>query len=135
MALLRVCRQIYSEAASLPMKLNTFSLDADGHYSTRSALAQLKPYQRRQIKNIQIEKLELDDISQINAQSVGGMIWPGISTLPHIEEVHILVFSKKSGNPLPNKTITIGKPSIPSNREIQVTVESLDKSFEEYYGW
>lgn len=53
MALLRTCRQIYSETALYPMKSATFTY---GHivYLKRS-IKSLKPYQRRQITHLQME--------------------------------------------------------------------------------
>ncbi|KAH9879023.1 hypothetical protein J1614_002458 [Plenodomus biglobosus] len=52
-ALLRVCRQVYAEAAVMPLSLNLFSC----HYSDnlRQVLKTFKPYQRKLIASAQLE--------------------------------------------------------------------------------
>lgn len=54
--LLRVCRQIYAEAAYIPLSLNTFSF-YDCFLATK-ALRKLKPHQRKQIVSFRLEAFE-----------------------------------------------------------------------------
>jgi len=50
-ALLRTCRQIYSETATMPLALTIFSLDYVRE--TKKSLAKFKPNQRKQITTLQ----------------------------------------------------------------------------------
>jgi hypothetical protein len=128
-ALLRVCRQIYSEAAFLPSKLSILLIDniRQGWFSqARSAVSQLKLYQRRQIKNVQFGALGIEHASLIDMQYVNNTIWPMIKKLPQVEEIRVLVYSLCFEKPFPNETITIDKALTLVDREIRVTVQTLD---------
>jgi hypothetical protein len=129
MALLRVCRQIYSEAAFLPSKLGIFLIDnTQRNWSAhaKSAVSQLKLHQRRQVKNVQFGMLGIAHVSLIDTQYVSRIIWPVIKKLPHLEEIRVLLYSLRDEKPFPNETITIDKPLMLGGREIRVTVQTLD---------
>jgi hypothetical protein len=51
MALLRACRQVYWETASLPYKLNTFVAEAASELT--ALVTQLRPYQHTQITSLE----------------------------------------------------------------------------------
>jgi hypothetical protein len=53
MALLRTCRQIYAEAALMPLTLNTFSFKT--MYEIRRAFQNLKAHQRKQVTAVDFE--------------------------------------------------------------------------------
>jgi hypothetical protein len=131
MGLLRVCRQIYSEAAFLPLKLSSLYIDNiefSWKIHAASAISQLKPYQRKQITKLQFGLLGFTDISQeVQAQNaIREIIWPMIVKLPRVEEILVLFYSLCDMEPYPNATIPVDNPSIFNGREIRVTVQTLD---------
>jgi hypothetical protein len=135
-ALLSVCRQIYSEAAFLPSKLSILLIDnieISWLAHARSAISQLKPYQRRQIKNVQFGLLGITDVSQVYTQQlIIGTIWPRIKKLTSIEEIRVIIYSLYDEEPFPNGTITLDNPLTLGGREIRVTVQTLDTVWMEY---
>jgi hypothetical protein len=131
MGLLRVCRQIYSEAAFLPLKLSYLyfdNIEFSWKIHAKSAISQLKPYQRMQITKLQFGLLGFTDISQeVHAQKViREIIWPMIVKLPRVEEILVLFYSICDKEPYPNVTIPIDNHSIFGGREIRVTAQTLD---------
>lgn len=53
MALLRSCRQVYSEAALMPVRVNTFAFE--GVYDIKRAIKLLKTHQCKQIIHLQFD--------------------------------------------------------------------------------
>jgi hypothetical protein len=138
LALLSVCRQIYSEAAFLPSKLGILLLDnieISWLTHARSAISQLKPYQRRQIKNVQFALLGITDVSPFRVQQmITETIWPGTRKLPSVEEIRVVIYSLCDEKPLPNETIHVDKPLILGGREIRVVIQTLDTPWMESDG-
>jgi hypothetical protein len=135
MALLRVCRQIYSEAAFLPLKLSSLLFDNISHSwitHAKSAISQLKPHQRRQIKKIRFQMLGIIDANQVDKQEVSDMISPMTKKLPHVEEVRVLYYSLTDGTPYTNETFTFDQRPIFGSRKIRVTVQMLDTPWVEF---
>jgi hypothetical protein len=131
MALLRVCRQIYSEAAFLPLKLSTFYFDnADFNWmlGAASAISQLRPFQQRQVRKVQFGLLGITDVSQVDdtRQVVREIILPKIKKLSHVKEIRILFYSLCDEKPFPNEMIMVDNPLMFGGREIRVTAQTLD---------
>ena len=94
-ALLRTCRQIYAEAALMPLLLNNFCVQ-DG-FSTYYALRNLKPHQRKHITSIRIEVLSVEydrfTLTEFSNRSVS------ISRLlPNLRKICVFVFGPSTSN-------------------------------------
>jgi hypothetical protein len=130
MGLLRACRQIYSEAAFLPLRLSSLyfdNIDYDWKGHAKSAISLLKPFQQKQVKMVQLGLLGITDVSQVHTQQmITETIWPRIRKLAFIEEIRVLFYSLCDENPFPNATITIDNPLMLGGREIRVTIQTLD---------
>jgi hypothetical protein len=130
MGLLRVCRQIYSEAAFLPLKLGSLyldNIDYDWKGHAKSAISRLKPFQQKQVKMVQLGLSGITDVSQVYTQQmITEDIWPRIRKLAFVEEIRVLFYSLCDEEPFPNATITMDNPLTLGGREIRVTIQTLD---------
>ncbi|KAF1932426.1 uncharacterized protein M421DRAFT_403295 [Didymella exigua CBS 183.55] len=83
-SLLRTCCQIYSEAASMPIRLNTFAFLST--WAVKKVTKQLKPYQRKQINTIRLEAYSPDDhkLTHLWQMSSSISIYPAVKTFQFI---------------------------------------------------
>jgi hypothetical protein len=90
LALLRTCRQIYSETALLPYKSSTYSCDLWQPLS--HGLRHMKRFQRAQIEDLQVE---LDLPWSRNPVRIQELCVDQLAILPGLKRVRILAFRDK----------------------------------------
>jgi hypothetical protein len=90
LALLRTCRQIYSETALLPYKSSTYSCDLWQPLS--HGLRHMKRFQRAQIEDLQVE---LDLPWSRNPVRIQELCVDKLAILPGLKRVRILAFRDK----------------------------------------
>jgi hypothetical protein len=132
--LLRTCRQIYSETALLPYKLNTFST----HYQLFqfNLRCWLKPFQDAQISLIQLELISGDDLKVLYGLTGEQAFKNKLDLLPGLKRVHVLVFDPANTiRPFDEdcKEKVIGRLNALSNgRDLRITFEMLAETWSEY---
>ncbi|KAH9873836.1 hypothetical protein IAQ61_004463 [Plenodomus lingam] len=93
-ALLRVCRQIYAEAAGMPLSLNTFSYY---QHPAVSLFKYFKPHQRKQITSVRA------DLDGITFETSGGLDldWTRrlFEFLPALKTYRLCVFKEDTTSP------------------------------------
>ncbi|CAO2656942.1 Nn.00g057450.m01.CDS01 [Neocucurbitaria sp. VM-36] len=129
MALLRTCRQIYSEAARMPVLHSNFSFTS--MYGMRCAFRQLKPYQRKHIDLIQIEVLYKGELQGAIAQEMRysseqlfGML---LRKLPGVKKICLLVFHDST---IDDDTVQEAERLVHTYLKPLVQAMSLDLIFE-----
>ncbi|KAF1840524.1 uncharacterized protein K460DRAFT_411107 [Cucurbitaria berberidis CBS 394.84] len=91
MALLQTCRQIYAEAAQMPLLLSIFSFSRMRHVSYYLKKT-LKPHQRKLITSIQFE-VETTKERDLQYASELGLYRSLPSLLPNLEKICVCVFA------------------------------------------
>ncbi|CAE7002197.1 hypothetical protein P3342_001556 [Pyrenophora teres f. teres] len=118
-SLLRVCRQIYAEAAMLPILSNTFAFCSFPSTAIR-AVRKLKPYQRNQIISAHVEIVGPADLCPIY---LGYWVPKLLPYLPSLNEITIRVFGCKSETVVDRDAIGAMFETAASVKSVNVKVE------------
>lgn len=124
MALLRTCRQVYAEAAIMPLTLTIFSTDCPS-YAARD-LRKLKPHQRRLITFFQM--------NSSHPANIGRLCRPYsliAKLLPCLQDLHIRLFEvSDTSTHKANEEWIRGylEPGI-QNKPITIKIEQTDQKW------
>ncbi|KAF1944057.1 hypothetical protein EJ02DRAFT_432624 [Clathrospora elynae] len=91
MALLRTCRQIYAEAAMMPLILNKFSFECV--FEAKYVLSKLKTHQRKHIAHLQFELSRPSRVSVLARSDFHRFRFPLPGYLPGLKELRVCIFS------------------------------------------
>jgi hypothetical protein len=94
--LLRTCRQIYTETALLPYKLNTFGFGLSYHFSIKHEQRHLKSFQRAQIVNIEVAVYDRWGLSTLYYRPIEDLAEYSrynLDFLPALEHIRIVIFA------------------------------------------
>jgi hypothetical protein len=89
-ALLRTCRQIYAEAALMPLTLATFSVSSI--HQAKKALGKLKPHQRKQIRVFQFLCPTPDRVATLSCWEYNPYKFSLGRSLPNLQALHVRIF-------------------------------------------
>ena len=137
MDLLRTCRQIYAETALLPYKTNTFSFQK--YVGIKQGLRYLKPFQRAQIVDVQLEIFQRSNLRLPNNAAIEGLAQLSkynLDFLPALKRLHILIFSTRD-KPVPKVEESTGEilrdlNVLLAGRRVSITFEATEEHRWEY---
>jgi hypothetical protein len=130
-ALLRTCRQMYAEAALMPLTLTKFSGKC---FVCWEAFEKLKAYQRKQITSFQVEcacPTVLDMLHKIRFRTYAPVL---SKLLPCLEQLRVPVFSAPDMSArriTEERVLEYYKPSI-QGMSVTVEVEQTDEKWPGY---
>lgn len=133
MALLRTCRQIYAEAALMPLAHNTMSFE---YLSViKVAINKLKPHQRKNITCIKINLLSPNCVHQLGPSYIMNKRVSLPRILPGLKEIHVRIFKSTAENAPPyNVEEKLHQYLAPSviGMPVDLKIERMELTYNEY---
>lgn len=132
-ALLRTCRQIYSEAAAMPLALTIFSVSSV--WEIQKSLRKLKPHQRKQITILRFECIWPSTASELNELSFSRANFVLGNSLPALQELQLHVFSAQDSviaREKTEKTVHENFEPIIRNMSVAVKLEQTTQDWSDY---